>query len=110
MSDREHHDEGFKVFDRRKFTITGEERTDLPPEEQAPPPPPRKELPKQEKSKRPASSREPSPADLGGEFSAFLMSLANTAMVYMEASKDPKAGHSNQNLAASKQMIDWLGV
>jgi hypothetical protein len=38
------------------------------------------------------------------------MSLANTAMVYMEASKDPKAGHSNQNLAASKQMIDWLGV
>ncbi|HEV8132666.1 MAG TPA: DUF1844 domain-containing protein [Acidobacteriota bacterium] len=110
MADREQRDEGFKIFDRRKFTITGEERTDLPPEEQAPPTPPRKELPKQEKSKRPASSREPSPADLGGEFSAFLMSLANTAMVYMEASKDPKAGHSNQNLAASKQMIDWLGV
>jgi hypothetical protein len=48
--------------------------------------------------------------DSSAEFGAFLMSLANTAMMYMEASADPLAGRAQQNIAAAKQMIDWLSV
>ncbi|MBI4455231.1 MAG: DUF1844 domain-containing protein [Acidobacteria bacterium] len=125
---RERQGEGFKVFDRRKFTLTGEERTDLPPEEVAPPPP-KKEFPRQDTaqtlpkketvkrdSKQAPGERETrsawgASADRAGEseeFSAMMASVANTAMVYMEA-KDPIAG-SQENLAAAKQMIDWLSI
>lgn len=111
--------EGFKVVDRRKFTSTGEQRTDLTPEEAAPPPvslPPR---PPEPKAAEKGAARKPvpppvppEPADRrsGGEsseeFAALIMSLANTAMVYLE-SRDPLAG-SQQNVAAAKQMIGWL--
>ncbi|HEY2932397.1 MAG TPA: DUF1844 domain-containing protein, partial [Acidobacteriota bacterium] len=135
---KENPTEGFKIFDRRKFTLTGEERTDLKPEERTPPPAPLKEPPKREPPKSPPPRgdlprREPGPTppplkeppkpghvdasgkqtpgadeDSSAEFGAFLMSLANTAMMYMEASADPLAGRAQQNIAAAKQMIDWL--
>ncbi len=116
MADKEHQEESFKVFDRRKFTITGEERTDLPSEERTPPPPPPKEAPRQQTPAKTPSRQQSAPpkdassADMSGEFAAFLMSLANTAMMYMEAAKDPAAGRFDQNIAAAKQMVDWLLV
>ncbi|HEY3131251.1 MAG TPA: DUF1844 domain-containing protein [Acidobacteriota bacterium] len=116
MTDKDHKEESFKVFDRRKFTITGEERTDLPPEERTSAQPPSKEAPKQQSSVKTSSRQQSAPpkaepsADASGELAAFLMSLANTAMMYMEAAKDPAAGRFEQNVAAAKQMIDWLGV
>ena len=111
--------EGFKVVDRRKFTSTGEQRTDLSPEEAAaPPPPPLTPPPRQPEPKpadkgparKPAAQPEPSgpqgEIESSEEFAALIMSLANTAMVYLE-SRDPLAG-SQQNVAAAKQMIGWL--
>ena len=137
---KENPTEGFKIFDRRKFTITGEERSDRNPEERTPPPEPLKEPPRREPPKTPpprseAPRREPGPTppprkeppkpgrvdasdpgasgageETSAEFGAFLMSLANTAMMYMEAAGDPLAGRAQQNIAAAKQMIDWLSV
>lgn len=128
MADKtEHDEESFKVFDRRKFTITGEERTDLPPEEAAPP---IKELPRQEPAKtappakeaarsgspqplsepaEPPQARKTASGEDSEEFAAFMMSLANSAMVYLET-KDPIAGRAQQNMAACKQMIDWMAL
>lgn len=112
MADKEQQEEGFKVLDRRKFTITGEVRTDLPPEQQTPPPKtePQKQQPPKTAKKQQTGGAGTSSADLSGEFAAFLMSLANTAMMYMEAAKDPAAGRFEQNISAAKQMIDWLGI
>jgi len=123
---REREEETFKVLDRRKFTVSGEERTDLPPEEA----PSLRELPRQESPKAASAEKEASRIVSSGatpgsavppqakvaptsedseEFAAFLMSLANSAMVYLE-SKDPIAGRSQQNMAACKQMIDWMAL
>jgi hypothetical protein len=109
-------DEGFKVVDRRKFTATGEQRSDLPPEE---PPaavnaaarPPEPKAPEKGAIRKPAPPQavpqeSPSGAESSEEFAALIMSLANTAMVYLET-RDPIAG-SQQNVGAAKQMIEWL--
>ncbi|MBI3941169.1 MAG: DUF1844 domain-containing protein [Acidobacteria bacterium] len=122
MAEKNEPEETFKVFDRRKFTLTGEERTDIPPEEAAPtekPPrhepakaaPPGKDAsrqPSREPAGRSQAKSAPSAAE-SEEFAAFLMSLANSALVYLEA-KDPVAGRSQQNMAAAKQMIDWIAL
>ena len=115
-------EESFKVFDRRKFTLAGEERTDLPPEERKAPPkpdlpkapvrdqePPKKQTEQKSAATAPGSSDKPPAGPDSEEFSALLMSLANTAVVYLE-SKDPIAGRSHQNAAAAKQMIDWISI
>ncbi|MBI2821005.1 MAG: DUF1844 domain-containing protein [Acidobacteria bacterium] len=120
-------DEAFKVYDRRKFTVTGEERTDVPPEEAAPrsegtagkpeqKPQPgkgatRKEVAPEIRERTAQSSPRAAAAENqeSAEFAAFLMSLANTAMLYLEA-KDPLAGDMQQNMAAAKQMIEWISI
>src|SRR5688572_29688444 len=113
MDEKEQPDEGFKIFDRRKFTVTGEARFDVPPEEKTPAaerkeppplqppktPPPRKDSPRKDpgpispprtdpprdSATQPRSGTAGEP-EQAAEFGAFLMSLANTALMYMEAS------------------------
>jgi len=106
MSDIE--DEGqpkrsFKVEDRRRFSETGDARSDAPDEEQPPqaevPPPPRE-------SSAPRGDAPP----LTINFSTFVISLSTQALAHLGEIPDPAEGRTMVDLIGAKQLIDILGM
>jgi hypothetical protein len=109
MSDLE--DEGqpkrsFKVEDRRRFSETGETRSDADVERAPAPtadtvaqPPPRDE-----------SGRHGEGAAMPINFSTFVISLSTQALAHLGEIADPMGGGLAVDLVAAKQLIDMLGV
>lgn len=94
----------FKVEDRRRFSDTGDARTEggEDPEEAKPaatPPPPPQEDP-----------RQGTDASIEINFSTFVISLSTQALAHLGEIADPMIGRVSVDLVAAKQLIDMLGV
>jgi hypothetical protein len=109
MSNQEDKQEkrGFKVEDRRRFSDTGEARSEAPsesperpashgdsPAETAAPPP----QPQQQEAALPLN------------FSTFILGLSTQALVHLGEIPNPIDNQLGTDLPAAKQMIDILGI
>jgi hypothetical protein len=110
MAEEAEGQKSFTVTDRRFSKRAEEESSEEAPTEskqapeEDPVPAPREEPEEQEKREEP--SGEPPTAD----FTGFILSLANTALVNMGVVPDPMGGQPAVNLDGAKQMIDILGI
>lgn len=85
----------FKVTDKRRFTVEGDERAE------------------QEQDNQEASSAKESPAQGAMpaiDFPTFILSLASSAQVHLGILNNPATGTSEKNLDLAKQTIDILGM
>jgi Domain of unknown function (DUF1844) len=112
-----------RVFDRRMFTAEGELRPDYEPEEREPPRPPAREAgpaspaPPAEAERAgpelepPPSSEEgaPEPREPRTPFGALVGWIATNAYAALGLLSDA-GGRAHRDLAAAKQMIDWLAL
>jgi len=112
-----------RVFDRRMFTAEGELRPDYEPEEREPPRPPAREAaapspaPSAEAERGfpgpepPPSSEEgaPEPREPTTPFGALVGWIATNAYAALGLLSDA-GGRAHRDLAAAKQMIDWLAL
>lgn len=110
MSDLE--DEGqpkrsFKVEDRRRFSETGDTRSDAdgghdhaPSADAGAQPPPHDD----------ESARRGEGAPMPINFSTFVISLSTQALAHLGEIADPMGGGVAVDLVAAKQLIDMLGV
>jgi hypothetical protein len=97
----EHDDEprrAFQVKDRRRFSETGEARSEAPEEPEPPPSPSRAE--------KLATPGVAEPVT----FSSFLLGLSTQALLSLGEIPDPTTGKPTHDLAAAKHLIDLLGV
>jgi len=110
MDDDSEERRGFKVTDRRRFSETGEVRSDAPAEPAAgpsadappqaaagpvPPPPPAPEEPL---------------AHEAVSFSTFVLGLSTQALFHLGEIPDPATNRVERDLVAAKQVIDILGI
>jgi hypothetical protein len=111
-----------RVFDRRMFTAEGELRPDYEPEEREPSSPPAREAtastpPPVEAEgvgpipEPPPSSEEgaPEPREPRTPFGALVGWIATNAYAALGLLSDA-GGRAHRDLAAAKQMIDWLAL
>jgi hypothetical protein len=130
--DPEREEPTFKVTDRRRFTLEGDERAAEAPEPPAPsdepiarpsakaPPSPRAEAkrPAQEAPRhderpddRAARHHGAAPEDpVTIDFSQFVLATARLAAMFLGDIPSPASGRPELNLAAAKQQIDLLGM
>ena len=93
---------GFQVKDRRRFSETGEARTDAgdePPAATAPPSP-----------SEPPPAPDPPAADLPVTFSTFVLGLSTQALLHLGEIADPVSGAVERDLGAAKHVIDILAL
>jgi len=109
MSDLE--DEGqpkrsFKVEDRRRFSETGEARSEASGDASVPP----TAIPEGEvrPAEEPQSHGDLPPMEIN--FSTFIISLSTQALAHLGEIADPMQGRVAVDLIAAKQLIDMLGV
>lgn len=93
----------FQVKDRRRFSETGEARTDAPPE---PAPEARQDTPAPPVSE-PAGSL---PAEEPVSFSTFLLGLSTQALLHLGEIPNPLTRALERDLEAAKHVIDILGI
>ncbi|MCK6556730.1 DUF1844 domain-containing protein [Candidatus Binatia bacterium] len=98
MSEDPNPQRSFKVDDRRRFSETGEPRTD------APPPPP--------DETRTAPPEAPPAADQPAEltFLTFVLGLSTEALAYLGEMPHPLTRQVQTDLRAAKHFIDILGL
>jgi len=97
---------GFKVEDRRRFSESGETRTEAP-ESHHTGGSATNDAPATEDTAAPQSA-EPPPMDLN--FSTFVISLSTQALAHLGEIEDPIARRRTIDLGAAKQLIDILGI
>lgn len=97
---------GFKVEDRRRFSESGETRSDAPD---------RQQTGSSAASDAPAGADttppktgDPLPMDLN--FSTFVISLSTQALAHLGEIEDPIDRRRTIDLGAAKQLIDILGI
>jgi hypothetical protein len=95
----------FKVEDRRRFSDTGEARSEgddrgdaARSEANLPPPPPQE------------AAQHDDHAAIPINFSTFVISLSTQALAHLGEIADPMIGRVSVDLIAAKQLIDMLGV
>jgi hypothetical protein len=91
---------GFKVEDRRRFSETGEARTEAPPTEAG-------------GASSAAAPAEPAPHDThlaALSFSTFVLSLSTQALAHLGEIPHPVDNTTTRDLVAAKQLIDILGI
>ena len=96
---------GFRVTDRRRFSESGEVRTDAPeetPPAAAPSPPP-------ETPSVAPDEAVPPPAE-AVSFSTFVLGLSTQALLHLGEIPDPVTKRLERDLPAAKQVIDILGI
>lgn len=105
-NDEEQPKRSFKVEDRRRFSDTGEARTDgddergeEPPAEPSPPPP---------EPDRPQQRRDAPPLTIN--FSTFVISLSTQALAHLGEIADPAESRVSVDLLGARQLIDILGM
>ncbi|MCB0358260.1 MAG: DUF1844 domain-containing protein [Bdellovibrionales bacterium] len=113
MAEKEDEPE-FKVTDRRRFTATGQARTDVSDS-------PRSEGTRTQRPPEPKAATAPEEPWDGGmkgasheeaplDFISFVVSLATQALVMLGEIPNPETGQLTVNLAAAKQTIDIIGM
>jgi len=107
-NDEAQHDKrGFKVEDRRRFSETGEARTEQRAET------PERPSTQEEKPAVAAAAAAPKARDasvLPLTFSTFVLSLSTQALVHLGEIPNPADNRLATDLLAAKQMIDILGI
>ncbi len=100
----------FTVTDRR-FSKRAEEESSVeaPAESRQEPEKASASASRQEKEEWDAQAG-PSAGQLKADFTGFILSLANTALVNMGFVPDPTGGQQTVHLDGAKQMIDFLGL
>jgi len=93
---------GFQVRDRRRFSDSGEARSDAAEETPAPPLP---EPPPAERA-APAAER----ADEPVTFSTFVLGLSTQALLHLGEIPNPMTHALERDLGAAKQVIDILAI
>jgi len=91
---------GFQVKDRRRFSETGEARSEAS-EEPAPASPAASE---------PSSPPHPSAPEEPVTFSTFVLSLSTQALLHLGEIADPVSGAVERDLGAAKHVIDILAI
>lgn len=123
MSDEKNQDKGFRVSDRRRFSVseggevreeakTAEEGKKKAEAEQAPREK-RDDARKEEtgpKGKRQAQEPEEHAPLPEINFSTFVVSLSSSALIHLGIVADPMTGETTKDLAMAKQTIDMLGM
>jgi len=100
MEDEKGERRGFQVKDRRRFSETGETRTEAP--EEAPEPLP---------EKVPVGAPLPHPsAEVPVTFSTFVLGLSTQALLHLGEMPNPVTAALERDLGAAKQVIDILGI
>ncbi len=128
MADEEQEGRGFKVHDRRRFSDSGESRSeeDTPATEQASPQPAPDEAAPSAATGEPSAAGQPAAdagateATVGGptgenaapeiNFPTFVISLSTQALAHLGEIPDPMAGAIQVDLGAARQLIDILGM
>jgi len=118
----EEEEKPIRVVDRRMFTSEGELRPDFEPEEPEPPRAPARDAPdpsSPQRAQAPSSpGGEPAPAgkEQPGEgreprtgFGSLVGWIATNAYAALGLLPDA-AGRAHRDLAAAKQMVDWLAI
>jgi len=100
MADDREERRGFQVKDRRRFSESGEARSDVAEEPPAPPP-----LPVAE-----SSAPDPQAADEPVTFSTFVLGLSTQALLHLGEIPNPVTRALERDLEAAKQVIDILGI
>ena len=102
---------GFKVTDRRQFTLEGEVREEEPQQPaQAQPPPLKEQQPPKAGQVEEASPIPPPDSSQAVDFASFLLSLATTGMVHLGEIPEPNTGQISEDLEGARQMIDILSL
>lgn len=108
MSEEKDAPRGFEVKDRRRFSETGEARTDVP--EAAPEATP--SMPSA--SEVPRAPAESSPSELhldeAATFSTFILGLSTQALFLLGEIPNPETRAIERDLDGAKQVIDILGI
>ena len=123
MSDEEKQDKGFRVSDRRRFSVSEsgevrEEEKAAEGDEKAPgveqDPREKTEAAGKEKAEpggKQEAGRQQEPAALPEiNFSTFVVSLSSSALIHLGIAQDPMTGETKKDLAIAKQTIDMLGM
>lgn len=111
--DETERDEGFKVTDKRRFTVEGEEKPggqSSSESEEARAQPGEPEKPKESADSQAQSEtrrREPPPPL---DFTTFVISLANTALFQLGLVKGAESDEPMKDLAGARQTIDLLAL
>ncbi len=116
MPDREEEKE-FVVHDRRRFTESGEPRTDDDAAEERPPPGAARMTEDAIRGGPQGPDPEAEPTPLGAEppqgpidFTTFVFSLGSSAMMAMGEAPHPETGAQMRNLDLAKETIDLLAM
>jgi len=111
MDDEKEEQGGFKVTDRRQFTLEGEIREEEPQQPaQAQQPPPKEQQPPQASQEKAASQIPLQDSSQAMDFASFLLSLATTGMVHLGEIPEPSTGQKSEDLEGARQMIDILSI
>jgi hypothetical protein len=114
MTGEEHEGRAFKVQDRRRFSETGEARTDaeVGEDSEAREAPPSRQAGKSHLQHDAAEARQnqanPQVPEL--DFAAFVISLSTQALAHLGEIPDPLDGSVRVDLNAARQMIDVLVI
>ena len=123
MSDEEKQDKGFRVSDRRRFSVSdkGEVREEEKAAEGEKKPKPEEAAPgekteaagkqKTEPERSPEAEKHEEPTALPEiNFATFVVSLSSSALIHLGIVPDPMTGEKKKDLAIAKQTIDMLGM
>jgi hypothetical protein len=120
MQEQEEEEQGFTVRDRRIDHDARDAESGAPSTGAAPQPKPSEPAPETAAPESPAPESEAGHAGetgfaLGGEgsgidFSAFVFSLARTALIHLGLERHPETGAQEPNLEAARETIDVLAM
>jgi len=108
--DESDRDEGFKVKDRRRFSETGESR---PETEGAAETKGSQEAPKAQEKPEALKEQPGEPGDREAfplTFIAFVITLANAALMHLGLVRNPDTDEANKDLPAARQTIDLIAL
>jgi hypothetical protein len=122
MSEEEKEDKGFRVSDRRRFSVsekgeardegmaTGEAKTAAgeakrPEANKGRPPGQAEATGRQERAKEPGAGPLPEI-----DFATFIVSLSSSVLIHLGVVADPMTGQKQMDLPIAKQTIDMLGM
>jgi hypothetical protein len=121
MSDGDKQDKGFRVSDRRRFNVSGDDQVKEEVKEEGKAtcggeqnPTQAEEAPRKRPEtagKEAAGGGREEPAALPAiNFATFVLSLGSSALIHLGLAPDPLTGEQNKDLPVAKQTIDMLGM
>ena len=122
MSEEEKKDQGFRVSDRRRFTVAEDgapaeegkaKEEEKAAQEEGKQPEPKEESPPEqaEAAGQAKEAEKKEPASLPEiDFATFVVSLSTSVLIHLGVVADPVSSEQKKDLALAKQTIDMLGM